>query len=318
MNEYEDVTDAASKKEAIAYNDAGRPFKFLGKDEKKMVEQAVNASAVITRAQFPLLLDFANERAYAANTNADIINQVRALLGAMGIDVYSLAWQFGSYDWPSKFLNAVNENTKFVNEMAKRAEELHRFRADEVEKLEDKAMEKVVSTFFALAELETGQWAGLTTGARIRLNKVGDPVTVANPSTAFELLRLDGFEPEVATASVIFQHLDSKFNKKGEEKQYRNDLFTIDVNDNANLLDAGAGLLRGFDLPQFKKTIKASLKAQGRLEIGDFWKQWMTDMREASMMFVDNVTETLQLDKQNFGLLEFGEAEAAEVAQNAV
>ena len=38
INDYEDVTDPKSKQEALAYELAGKPFKFLVKDEKKQVE----------------------------------------------------------------------------------------------------------------------------------------------------------------------------------------------------------------------------------------------------------------------------------------
>src|SRR5574337_686708 len=45
QNEYEDVTDPASKKEALAYANLGKPFKFCNKDEKKLIEENVKASA---------------------------------------------------------------------------------------------------------------------------------------------------------------------------------------------------------------------------------------------------------------------------------
>ncbi len=207
------------------------------------------------------------------------------------------------------FLNKVNDNTKFESHKAERAEELQRFRKDEIEKMDDRMMESIVSNFYALAELETSQWCGLTTPARIRIYKPADPIGTQGVSLTFSLLRLSD-DSEVAASAVVFQSLDSKFNKKtDEEKQIRKDLFTLELNDNLNLLDSGAALLRGFDLPAFRKTIKTAIKAQtAPLDIKDYWRMWLDGMSEAIAMFVDNVAETLGLDKKQFGLQPFAVA----------
>lgn len=303
INDQEDVTDPASKKEGLAYSDMEKPFKFLNKDEKKAVEQQVKTLAVPARKQFPVIVDFSDERVYVESSSKDDVLAVQELLIKLGADVFALAWQFDGYDWTTRFINMVNDETKFEKEMAERADELSRFLPEEVSKLDDKMMESIVSTFFAIAELETGQWCGLTTPARIRLYPTTDPATVANVSTAFSLLRVTD-KPSVASASLIFQSLDSKIVKKtDEEKQFRNNLFTIDINDNVNLSDAGAAMLRGFDLPQFKKEIKAAIKAQQTtLSIAEYWKNWLEGLRGAIYMFVDNVTETLGIDKSKYGM----------------
>jgi hypothetical protein len=305
-NDQKDVTHAASKKEQIAYDDMGKPFKFLNKDEKKAVETTVTSTAVVERKQFPVLVNFTTERVYVEATAEEDVEVAQTILQKLGGETFSVVWQFGRYDWVTKFLNVVNGNTKFVNEMAERAEELQRFRKDEIEKMDDKMMESIVSNFYALSELDTGQWCGLTTPARIRLYKPADPIGTAGASLTFSLLRLSE-DSEVAASAVIFQSLDSKLTKNGE-KQIRKDLFTLDLNDNINLLDVGAGLLRGFDLPGFKKVIKTASKAQtGPLEIAHYWSQWLVEMEAAVFMFVDNVTETLGLDKKKFGLRVFAE-----------
>ncbi len=309
QNSQKDVTDAQSKKEQMAYNDMEKPFKFLNKEEKKAIEDQVTASAVVERKQFPVLVDFANERVYASAVAEDDVESVQALLQELGAETFALAWQFGGYDWATKFLNQVNDKTKFVNEMANRAEELQRFRKDEIEKMDDKMMESIVNNFYALSELDTGKWCGLTTPARIRLYKPADPIGTAGASLTFSLLRLSD-DSQVAASSVVFQSLESKINKKEEEKVIRRDLFTIDLNDNINLLDSGAALLRGFDLPGFRKEIKTALKAQtGPMPISDYWKMWLDGMTDAIREFVDNVTETLGLDKKKFGLLPFAAEE---------
>ena len=270
-----------------------------------------------SRAQFPVLIDTVGGRVYAFTSKADHIGVLQALLGMLGteeeIKVWALAWQFGGYDWTTKFLNVVQKANKFHADMATRAEELRRFRPDEVEKLPDKLLESIVGGYFAMTELDTGQWAGLSTPAKIRVFKCCEPSSETGVSTAFTLMGLTD-EAEVASAAVTFQHLDTKFNKKGEERQVRHDLFTIDINDNVNIQDAGCAALRGFDLPQFKKEMKRHGKDRGALTVKDYWVEWFVAMKVAVEMFVDNVTETLRLDKQEFGMKPYSQGEDDEEA----
>jgi hypothetical protein len=296
LNGFEDVTDPKSKQEALAYEHFGKPFKFLKKEEKTHVDSLVAASAVASRKQFPVLIDFAEERVYTETTSPEEIGDLRKLLETLGAAPYNLTWNFGSADWPFQFLAKVNEANKFHKEMKDRAGELSRFHANEVEKLEDKMMESIVSGYFAMSELETGQWAGLSTPAKIRLFNTTDPSTESAVSTAFTLLELVNTASVVASA-VVFQNLDSKFNKKGEEKQYRTDLFTVDINDKVVISDAGAAAVRGFDLPQYKKDMKRLAKS-GEVPIKVYWFDWLIAMKNAIHFFVDNVTETLKIDKK--------------------
>jgi hypothetical protein len=317
LNDFEDVTDPKSKQEAQAYKDAGKPFKFLSKDEKKLIEANVAASACASRTQFPVLVDFNSQTVFVASSNVDQVGVVRSLIEALGGEPFSLAWQFDGLDWPKRFLKAVNEGMmdSYHKAMAERAEELSRFRPEEVEKLDDKMMESVVTSFFALSELPTGMWAGLRTPARIKLFKSGDPAAAGNPSVAFSLLK-EFTDGEIAAASVVFQSLDSKFTKNDEERWYRTDLFAVDINDNVNLTDAGAAMLRGFDLPRFKKEMKQHAKNQNdALQIKDYWKDWLSAMKTAAYTLVDNVTETLEIDKEKYGLKPYeGEDNAADAA----
>ena len=306
------MTHPKSKQEGIAYEQSSKPFKFLKKEEKALVEEQVAASAVVARKQFPVLIDFVGERVYAETTNVEEIGALRTLLEDLGVKTYNLAWQFGGFDWNAKFLNKIRDGNKFDKQMRDRADELRRFRPDEIEKLDDKMMENIVSNFFALAELETGQWAGLSVPAKIRLFAASEPSGETSVSTAFTLLNLVE-DAQVASASVTFQSLDSTFNKKGEEKQYRMDLFTIDINDKVNISDAGSAALRGFDMPQYKKDMKRHGKDRGALTVQDYWIEWLVGMKTSVNIFIDNVTETLKLDK-NLGLLAYEGSENSEAA----
>lgn len=320
-NEYEDVTDPKSKQEGLSYETATKPYKFLKKEEKLHVESLVKASAVVARRQFAVLIDFVGERVYAETTDVEEIGNLRRMLENLGCQIYSLSWHFGGHDWTTKFLNEVQKENKFDREMQSRAEDLRRFRPDEVEKLEDKLMESVVSNFFALSELETGNWAGLSTPAKIRLFAASEPSSEASVSTAFTLLHLTD-EASVASASVVFQHLDSKFKKKKgsdeeDEIHFRTDLFTIDINDKVNISDAGAAALRGFDMPQYKKDMKKHGKDRGTLGIRDYWMEWLIGMKNSVNIFVDNVLTTLlpNADRDALGLQSYTQEEEVEAAE---
>jgi hypothetical protein len=320
FNGFEDVTDPKSKLEGLSYETSEKPYKFLKKPEKEYIEGMVKASAVMSRKQFPVLIDFAGERVYAETTGADEIGTLRALLSTLGAEVYSVSWQFGGFDWPEKFLNHVWDNNKFHKEMGERAVELKRFNADEVEKLDDKLMESVVSSFFALSELETGDWAGLSTPARIRFYG-GEPSSESGVSTAFTLKDVMDDDSSIVSASVTFQKLDSKFNKKDEEIQYRTDLFTIDINEKINIQDAGCATLRGFDMPQYKKDMKKAGKDKGSLTVKDYWMEWLIGMKNATHMFVENVIETLFAQapqKDAFGLQVYEHEEKPEQSEGTV
>ena len=315
FNGFEDVTDPKSKLEGLSYETSEKPYKFLKKPEKEYIEGMVKASAVMSRKQFPVLIDFVGGRIYAETQNAEEIGTLRDLLRSLGCDCYSLSWQFGGYDWPQKFLNHVWDENKFHKQMNDRAQELRTFRADEIEKLDDKMMESIVSSFFACAPLDTGNWAGLSTPARIKVYSGADPSSESSVSTAFTIKDMIA-ESEIVSASVTFQDIDSKFNKKTEkETQFRIDLFTIDINDKVNIQDAGCASLRGFDMPQYKKDMKRVGKDKGALTVQDYWLGWLSGMKDSINIFVDNVTETLlpQAEKADYGLqvYEF-EAEAEE------
>jgi hypothetical protein len=313
FNEYEDPTDPSSKKEQMAYTEMERPFKFLVKDEKKVIEERVMATSILNRSQFPVLIDFQHGRVYVESANKDEVTAVQELLIKLGAKVFPLVWDFGYPFWPVQFLNKIAKETHFASAMKTRADELSRFKSDEVEKLEDKQLEKIVSTFFALSELESELWVGLTTPARIRIHTPIDPVGVSNPSVAFSLLNMSN-DAQVATSSVVFQEVVIRNTKNGE-KIFRNNLFTIDINDNVNIQEAGAAMLRGFDLPQFKKEVKTTIKAKNHISITDYWSMWLQAMHDAVLMFTDNVTDVLGVNKEKCGLVvpDYSDSEDVEV-----
>lgn len=296
FNEGEDVDDIKSKQEQFAYSEYSRPFKFLGKDMKKAVEAMASPLNVGTRKQVPVLIDFKSGRVYIQSTNKDEIDAVRSTLEDMGVQSHALAWDFdGDANWVENFLNKVNSKNKFGKEMQSRAEDTRR--GLDIEPLDDKVLENIVSNFFALSELDTGQWAGLYPNVAIKLYEGGDAVTVSNVSDAVNLLTLGGtWDARVYQSGVVFQELDSKFNKKGEEKQFRTNLYSFDLNQNWAITDDGVALIRGFDIPNFKKDIlKAIRKSKQEQPISFYWSEYLRQMNAGIYTLVDNINLTLDV-----------------------
>jgi hypothetical protein len=291
VNDPKDVTDPVSKKEALSYRLIGRPFRFLAKKEKDDIEQQVDASAVRSRRQFPVIADFQHGHLYAESTSKDDLIALRDVLDGLGAKTSSLYWHFGSENWVSEFLNTVYKGNRYPSEMRSRAEELSRFRPEEVEKLPDKEMEKVVAAYFAFTPMENGLVSALGCPSQVRIHRVSDPVGVATSSVAFSLLGLTN-DSELAGASLTVLEPVSK-RVKGVDKVTNRPQLSVDIIPGINNFDAGAALLKGLELPKFKRHVKAALKAQGGLEVKDFWAIWLTDMHDAVLTLSDSITSIL-------------------------
>jgi hypothetical protein len=313
INDQKDISHPASKKEQQAYSTFARPFKYLGKEDKGAVEAAVQVTAVTKRDQFPVIADFQHGRVYIEATSPDSIMAAREILSLLGATTFGLRWDFKTPTWITEFFSYIQENTHFTTEMQTRAEELTRFRPDEVMKLDDKMMEKIVTNFFSLSELGTGLWAGLSTPSRIKLHTTGEPISTSGVSSAFELLHKYD-DAVVISAPVVFQELAVYTNKQGVEKQARYDLFTIDINDGINQQEVGAAMLKGFDLPRFKREVKKAMKVKNELTVAEFWSMWVQGMHDAILTFIENMTEALELEK-GYGLTRLEEMEETEVGE---
>lgn len=301
-NEGKDVTDAASKREQASYVAASRPFKFLNKDEKKSVELSVVSGSVTARKQFPVLVDFEQGRVYAATTSQDQVYILRGVLQNLGAEVHSLRWDFDGSDWPERFLAQIVATSKYQDEFARRADELTRFKVSEVEPEEDKQVEKIVSTYFSMSELDTSAWVGLAPDAGVRLHQGGETVGVSSPGEVNNLLsKFD--KANVASCTAVFQERVSKF-RKGVEVTFFKNNFQIDIGDKTAMPDVGAVVLRGFDVCGFKRAmVKELKKTKTELSIAHYWFEYLRQMRNSVYEYIDNLTETLVLDKKQYGLI---------------
>ena len=90
-------------------------------------------------------------------------------------------------------------------------------------------------------------------------------------------------------------------------------------NDRMNLTDIGAAMMRGFDIPGFKKEILREIRQTKEVpSIEQFWANWLHQMSNGVRMIEASFREILDLDaNQEAGILPMQVA-PMEAAQEAV
>jgi len=294
-NEWKQVSDMPSRKEQSSYVVLERPYKFLQATDKHTVDEKTTDATAVTRSQVPILLDFNLGRVYIESTNKKQIQAIIASLSRLGAEIIPVAWDYPVAHWTEVLLNRLYENTQFRDEFAKRAEEATRFKEKEIEKLEDRDMEAIVSKFFSMTELPTGIWAGISGPTRIRLHDAAPPVGVRNPAVATTLL---GITPEagIVTGAITFQECLTVTTKSGVERNIRRDIARFDLNDRINLSEVGAAMLRGFDMASHKKDVLREIRETRQVpSIPQFWGTWLHQLSNAVRTIEDSFREVLEL-----------------------
>jgi hypothetical protein len=314
-NTYKDVSHTATLKEQRAYSDFHRPVKFLAPTDKKVIDAETRPTTAAIRKQFPVLIDYREGRVYIESTSKSDIMLVQDFLTAIGAEFFGLAWKFETEGhWPSKTLTNLFSQTAYAADFAKRAEDASRFRSDEIEKLEDKEMQQIVSKYFSATDLGGDKWASLSAPAQITLHPTSGPIVVQSPTNATTLLGMTE-DAGVYSASVTIQERVTITKKKsGEERSFRKDTITFDINDGLNLVDVGAALLRGFDLPTFKKDIQREIRQTKKVpSIAEFWRYWLIEMSNAARTIGSEIAEVLQIKDEMSGIqaMSFGEGSDA-------
>jgi hypothetical protein len=303
-NEWKDVSDLASIKEQRSYAVLERPYKFLQATDKKSVDQETLGATAAIRKQVPVLLDFNEGRVYIENTNKKLIYIITERLKQLGIEIVSVAWTYSRPNWPAEILNKLYEGTQYQADFQKRAEEATRFKPKEIEKLEDKELESIVAHYFSMTQMPSELWVGISAPAQIQLHDTSPPIAVKAPTTATTLLGMTD-DARVFSGSITFQERIAFLSKKGEERTFRKDLLRIDVNDQINLTDVGAAMLRGFDIPAFRKDIQREIRKTKQVpSIEQFWSNWLHEMSNAVRTIEATFREALDLDgDQQAGIL---------------
>jgi hypothetical protein len=303
-NEWKDVSDLASIKEARSYALLERPYKFLQATDKSSVDKETLGINAAVRKQVPVLLDFHEGRAYIESTNKKVILNITAKLKKLGIDIIPVAWTYNLRNWTAEVIHRLYEGSQHQGEFQKRADEATRFKTSEIEKLEDRELEAIVKNYFSMTELPGELWAGISGPAQILLHDASPPIGARAPTTATMLL---GMTPDakVISGAVTFQERVTTTSKAGGEITFRRDLLCVDVNDRINLVDAGAAMLRGFDVPALRKDIQREIRKTRQVpSIEQFWSTWLHELSNAVRTMEGVFREVLGIDKnQEAGIL---------------
>ena len=303
-NEWKDVSDVASIKEQRSYRLLERPYKFLQASDKKSVDQDTLGITAAVRKQVPVLLDFNDGRVYIENTNKKLIYMITVRLRQLGVEIIPVAWTYPRPNWPAEILNRLYENTQYQRDFQKRAEEATRFKASEIEKLEDRELESIVANYFSMTQLPSDLWIGISGPAQIRLHDASPPIAVKAPTSATTLLSMTS-DAKIISGAITFQELVSMTSKKGGEYTFRKDLLCIDLNDRINLTDIGAAMMRGFDISAFRKDILREIRQTREVpSIEQFWSNWLHQMSNAVRTIEATFREVLDIDgNQEAGIL---------------
>lgn len=317
-NEWKDVSDVASIREHRSYRTMDRPYRFLQPTDKRSIDQDTVGITAPVRKQVPVLLDFHDGRVYIENTNKKLIYVITVRLRQLGAEVIPVAWTYPRADWPAEILNRLYENTQYRDDFQKRAEEAKRFKPKEIEKLEDREMESIVANYFSMTRLPSDLWAGISCPAQVRLHDASPPIGVKAPTTATTLLGMTD-DARVVSGAITFQEAISATSKKGEEYTFRKDLVSIDLNDRINLTEIGAAMMRGFDMPAFRKDILREIRQSKEVpSIAQFWSNWLHQLSNAVRTIEASFRELLDIDgNEEAGILPM-QLQGKEAAKEAV
>jgi hypothetical protein len=153
-----------------------------------------------------------------------------------------------------------------------------------------------VANYFSMTQLPSDLWIGISGPAQIRMHDASTPIAVKAPTTATTLLGMTQ-EARIISGAITFQEVVSATSKKGAEYTFRKDLLAIDLNDRINLTDVGAAMMRGFDIPMFRKDLLREIRQTRQVpSIQQFWSNWLHEMSNAVRTIEATFRELLDLD----------------------
>jgi hypothetical protein len=310
-NEWKKVSDLPSIKEQRSYVVLERPYRFLQSTDKKTVDQETLEAITLVRKQVPVLLDFNEGRMYIECTDKKLIYTIIVRLNLLGVEIVPVAWTYNQPNWIEEILNKLYEDTQYRDDFVKRAEEAKRFKANEIEKLEDRDLEAIVANFFSMTQVPGDLWVGISGPTQIQLQDSTPAIGVKAPTTATTLLHMTN-DAKIVSGALTFQERVSITSKDGGERTFRKDLLRIQLNDRINLTEVGAAMLRGFDLPTLKKDIQREIRKTREVpSIKEFWGNWLHELSNAVRTIEGVFREILDVDaSQRAGILPMqGQAE---------
>ena len=116
------------------------------------------------------------------------------------------------------------------------------------------------------------------------------------PTSATTLLNMTE-DAKVLSGAITFQEVVSATSKKGGEYTFRKDIVSMDLNDRINLTDVGAAMMRGFQIPSFRKDLIREIKQTRQVpSIEQFWGTWLHEMSNAVRTIEASFRELLEID----------------------
>ena len=74
-----------------------------------------------------------------------------------------------------EIINRLYEGTQYQDDFVRRADEATRFKAKEIEKLEDRELEAIVANYFSMTQLGSELWVGISGPTQVRLHDTVRP-----------------------------------------------------------------------------------------------------------------------------------------------
>lgn len=155
-----------------------------------------------------------------------------------------------------------------------------------------------------MTQLGTDLWAGISGPAQVRLHSAGPPIGVRAATSATTLLGMTS-DSTIVSGALTLQEVVSGVSKKGVEYTFRKDVLRMDLNDRMNITDIGAAMLRGFDIPAFRKDILRDIRYTKDVpSIQQFWAMWLHEMSNSLRTIEMTFREVLELDgEEEAGIL---------------
>jgi hypothetical protein len=301
VNQWKDISDLSSVKEQHSYLALERPYKFLQTADKKSVDKETRGATAAIRKQFPVLLDFNEGRVYIEDSNKKTLYLVKEALRELGAELVAVGWNYNRPNWPAEILNQMYERSQYLADFARRAEECTRFRPNEIERLDDREVEAIVRNYFSMSQLSNELWVGISTPSRIRLHLTSQPIAVKAPTSATTLLGMTN-DAQIFSGSITFQDRITTTSKKGGEITFRKDVLSVELSEQINLTDAGAAMLRAFDLPAFRKDIQREIRKTKEVPtIEQFWSRWLHELNAGVRNLEATFRELLDLNADEPG-----------------
>ena len=281
------LQDSRILQEHLSYMYYYSPFKFLPKEQKEdILDMMSKEPKTLERTTAPMILDFNTGYLWVSSTSKLLLTDIREFLAEKGVETHPVVFDFGTNDWPRQVLNKVAEGELYLDDFAKRAEDVKATGDPKsVEPHEDAQVEKLLKKYFRCAEHD-GYRLFLAAPSKLRFTNEVTCVGTPTPWDATEVLNQGGLGVSSARLTVM---------EAGSEKL--EPVMSLDVSDVFHI-EPGFILLKGLEPHTLSRSIKetASINKGGNgVRIKDFWCCDYVENQSALARFVILVKDILDI-----------------------